>query len=411
MRRRALTSAGSAPARRSRERRAPPRDKTSCPRQNLHGRRRVLHSVSPDQDTTRLYERYGQDLYRFCLARLRSPEEAEDAVQNTFMRVVRALEAGAEPEFESAWLYRIAANVCFSRRALTGRRAQWQTDEEIEQLPLAAPDADPETRRALIDAVTSLPKNQRDAILLREWQGLSYAEIADSLDTTVPAVETLLVRARRQLASLLRSRTRGGILDGLLLLRVRSWFAAASPAQLAAGAAVVALGGVAAGAGVGSAGTHGPAQRAAVPVVDHVVAQEPVPHVRRAHAAPAPTEPAATHHGGLPPAAVRFTSPVATVRAAAPRPAPAPEPPPAPPATVSEPTHDAPAAASAPGTATPAPTTLAEVAPAVTLPTVSVPAVTVTVAAVTLPASPAPAVPTPPVTVAVPVPALPPVLP
>lgn len=369
--------------------------------------------MSPDQDTTRLYEQYGRDLYHFCLARLRSPEEAEDAVQNTFIRVVRALEAGAEPEFESAWLYRIAANVCLSRRALTGRRAQWQADEELEQLPLAAPEADPDTRRALIDAVASLPKNQRDAILLREWQGLTYAEIADSLDTSVPAVETLLVRARRQVASLLRSRTRGAILDGLLLLRVRSWFAATSPAQLAAGAAVVALAGTVAGADVGTAGTPRTADRSPVTAVATSALRQAVPHLRRLHVAPARKRAAPVVRPAATRPAVAVVPRVAAVSAPAPQPAvPRPRPErPAPPA----PRAPAPATTT---TTTTVPLPLADVAPPLPLPPVSVPAVTVP--AVTLPAAPVPVVPVeaavpavtvPAVTIAVPAPALPPVLP
>ena len=70
---------------------------------------------------------------------------------------------------------------------------------------LAAPSADgyegPEQLDALREALATLPERQRRAILLREWQGLSYAEIADELRLTVGAVETLLYRARRSLTS------------------------------------------------------------------------------------------------------------------------------------------------------------------------------------------------------------------
>src|SRR5690348_1067310 len=63
-----------------------------------------------------LFTRYRDQLFRFCLARLRSREEAEDAVQNVFMRVHMALQRGVRPQFEAAWLYKIAHNVCLSRR-------------------------------------------------------------------------------------------------------------------------------------------------------------------------------------------------------------------------------------------------------------------------------------------------------
>jgi RNA polymerase sigma factor (sigma-70 family) len=124
--------------------------------------------VGPAQETARLYDRYGRELYRFCLARLRSPEEAEDAVQNTFIRVFRALERGVEPRFETAWLYRIAGNVCLSRQGLASRRAQWHSSENLDELEVPARERDPDTARELVDAVASMPKNLRDAILLRE---------------------------------------------------------------------------------------------------------------------------------------------------------------------------------------------------------------------------------------------------
>lgn len=357
--------------------------------------------VSPPQDAARLYERYADELYRYCLARLRSPEEAEDAVQNTFMRAFRSLDAGVVAEFEAAWLYRIATNVCLSRRELTGRRAQWHTHDDLDQLPVAAPEVDPEAARELIDAVTSLPKNQRDALLLREWRGLSYAEIADSLDTTVPAVETLLVRARRQLASLLRPRKRSAILDVLLLLRLRSWLPAAAPAQLAAGVAVVAVGGVAVGAQIGAAGTAPPLERIAIPTI-----AQPAPHrtvvptVRPAAVAtrrPARVTPAV--------AIVRAPAPHRSAPAARARPrSPAPRTdPPAPrsmPAKTTSPMATQPTLAYA----EPAPPTATVVSvPAVAVPAVALPAEPVDVAPVDVTT---PAVTVPSVTIAAPAPAI-----
>ena len=61
-----------------------------------------------------LFTRYRDQIYRFCYARLRSREEAEDATQNVFMRVHMALKRGVVPEYEAAWLYKIAHNVCLS---------------------------------------------------------------------------------------------------------------------------------------------------------------------------------------------------------------------------------------------------------------------------------------------------------
>ena len=77
-----------------------------------------------EEETARLYSEYHARIYRHCLLRLRSREDAEDAVQNTFLRVYTALERGVVPEFEGPWLYKIAHNVCLSRRLGATRRAR-----------------------------------------------------------------------------------------------------------------------------------------------------------------------------------------------------------------------------------------------------------------------------------------------
>ena len=211
-------------------------------------------------DAARLYAKYGNQLYRFCLARLRSREEAEDAVQNTFLRVHSALDKGVIPRFEAAWLYKIAHNVCLSRSEAAGRRARVETLQDFRSLDYAAPDVEHDELVGLSDALGSMPKNLRDAILLREWQGLSYGEIAEAMGTSVSAVETLIFRARRQLAATLEPAARrpatsrlldAGTLYGALriaLARLRGLLVAAAPAKLAAGTAAVAIGGGAVGA-------------------------------------------------------------------------------------------------------------------------------------------------------------------
>jgi RNA polymerase sigma-70 factor (ECF subfamily) len=166
--------------------------------------RETKRPAHPAELTRYLYEKHGGRLFTFCLARLRDREEAQDAVQTTFIYVLRSLQRGVEPEFELAWLLKIASNVCREAERSVGRinAATWEVEDMDE---LAAPSADgyegPEQLDALREALATLPERQRRAILLREWQGLSYAEIADELRLTVGAVETLLYRARRSLTS------------------------------------------------------------------------------------------------------------------------------------------------------------------------------------------------------------------
>ena len=170
----------------------------------------VLHAPSqsssdPDAEASRLYAEYADKIYRFCLGQLRSREEAEDAVQNTFLRVCTALRKGVVPEFEGPWLYKIAHNVCLSRRLGSSRRARVETPSDLDVLGERAaahtPDAD--ELFGLDDALADMPANLRRPLLMREWQGMSYAEISEALGVSHSAVETLIFRARRHLAQAL----------------------------------------------------------------------------------------------------------------------------------------------------------------------------------------------------------------
>ncbi len=167
----------------------------------------VARPTEPVELTQYLYEKYGQRVFTFCYSRLRNREEAQDAAQTTFIYVLRSLQRGVEPEFELAWLLKIAFNVCRGTRRSSGRRTA--VTQEIEDMDdIAAPPAagyeGSEQLAALRDGLAHLPERQRRGILLREWQGLSYAEIAEELGLSLGAVETLLFRARRNLASRLQ---------------------------------------------------------------------------------------------------------------------------------------------------------------------------------------------------------------
>jgi RNA polymerase sigma-70 factor (ECF subfamily) len=167
----------------------------------------VARPTEPVELTEYLYENYGQRVFTFCYSRLRNREEAQDAAQTTFIYVLRSLQRGVVPEFELAWLLKIAFNVCRGTRRSSGRlTAVTQEVEDIDELaaPQAAGYEGSERLEALRDGLAHLPERQRRGILLREWQGLSYAEIADELELSVGAVETLLFRARRNLAARLQ---------------------------------------------------------------------------------------------------------------------------------------------------------------------------------------------------------------
>jgi RNA polymerase sigma-70 factor (ECF subfamily) len=138
----------------------------------------VDHTSASQRDATQaLWERHHASVYRYALSQLRSPQDAEDATQNTFLRAFNALQRGVVPENETAWLFKIAHNVCASSKLawLRRRRVEAPRDlETIESAP-AAPEQRHDELVGLGDALADMPARPREAFLLREWQGLSYA--------------------------------------------------------------------------------------------------------------------------------------------------------------------------------------------------------------------------------------------
>jgi RNA polymerase sigma factor (sigma-70 family) len=151
-----------------------------------------------DRTFERIYKRHAADVYRYSLAVLRNPADAEDVTQTTFLNAYRAIQRGDRPEKAQNWLIAIAHNVCRQRfRQASRRPSEVAFDEDLAGAPPVESDApSPED---LTRALSHLAFNQRAALVLRELEGRSYAEIAQALDISVSAVETLLFRARRAL--------------------------------------------------------------------------------------------------------------------------------------------------------------------------------------------------------------------
>jgi RNA polymerase sigma factor (sigma-70 family) len=171
-----------------------------------HAAARPFRLDRPEDEATRLlYERHQRKILSFCQHQLGNREEAEDATQITFMNAFRGLRRGTSPEFETAWLYKIAHNVCLSKQRNSYRRRLVEAPSDFELIEELVParDSDSDELFGLSSALRVLPEQQRRALLLREWQGLSYREIADEMRLSQAAVETLLFRARRSLAEAL----------------------------------------------------------------------------------------------------------------------------------------------------------------------------------------------------------------
>ena len=154
----------------------------------------------------RLYRQHRGDVYRFVLRDVRNPEEAEDVTQTAFLNAYRAIQRGQEPERPRAWLLTIAQNVARGRfRARAARPHEVEFDAELA----AAPEHEGPTAGEIREALERLRPNYRAVLVLREIGGLSYAEIAETLDLSVAAVETLIFRARRALREELAPETDG----------------------------------------------------------------------------------------------------------------------------------------------------------------------------------------------------------
>jgi RNA polymerase sigma factor (sigma-70 family) len=209
---------------------------------------RVERGAASESDVTRdLFERFAAQIFGYCFHQLGSREEAEDAVQTTFMNALRGLQRGIVPRIESAWLFKIAHNVCLSRRRSTVRRGKVEAPNNFEVLQDVVParERNGDELIRLQDVLEEMPESQRRAILLREWQGLSYREIADELGLTQSAVETLIFRARRSLASGLevesrqwRKRARHGLDAGGLVAALKGLLTAGAAAKVAVAVAV-----------------------------------------------------------------------------------------------------------------------------------------------------------------------------
>jgi RNA polymerase sigma factor (sigma-70 family) len=162
-----------------------------------------------DEDAFRaIYDRYRQRIFAYTRQMLAgSRADAEDAMQDVFMRAYGALRTTDRPVALKAWLYRVAHNRCIDQL----RRPTPPPEEvfEMSRSPLRDPVEESERRahlRQLVADMRRLPEQQRSALLMRELDGMSYNELAAALDVTIPAVKSLLVRARMGLVEAVEAR-------------------------------------------------------------------------------------------------------------------------------------------------------------------------------------------------------------
>jgi RNA polymerase sigma-70 factor (ECF subfamily) len=174
---------------------------------------------------TELFEiimrRYNQRLYRVARAVLRDDAEAEDVMQDAYVRAYEHLYQFAGKAAFSTWLTRIALHEALARKKRRGRTEELDALQEIrgDSMPIlksSNPDPEEETaqtqmRRLLEDAIQSLPESYRTVVVLREVEELDVAETAETLGVSEAVVKTRLHRAHAMLRRELHSRARGPI--------------------------------------------------------------------------------------------------------------------------------------------------------------------------------------------------------
>jgi RNA polymerase sigma factor (sigma-70 family) len=167
----------------------------------------ALFRAGNDEAFRVIHDRYRQRLFAYTRQMLPRRPDAEDALQDIFVRAYSGLRANDRELALRAWLYRVAHNRCIDEL----RRPAPPPPEVIQllQAPVHDPIAEADQReslRRLIADVRRLPDQQRSALLMRELGGMSYADLSAALGVTVPAVKSLLVRARLALGQALEAR-------------------------------------------------------------------------------------------------------------------------------------------------------------------------------------------------------------
>lgn len=148
-----------------------------------------------------LVRRHELQVYRVALRMLGSPTDAEDAAQDAFVQAWRSLRSFAGRSSFGTWMYRITTNRCLNMIAAL------RPTEQLENVHVAGSRHDPAARvqeceqmTALTAAIGALPSEQRAALVLREFEGLTYDEIAEVLQVSLAAVKGRIHRARLTIA-------------------------------------------------------------------------------------------------------------------------------------------------------------------------------------------------------------------
>lgn len=162
-----------------------------------------------------IFDRYSSRIYNFAYRFLKNSEAAEDTTQEVFVKMIRYANQFHGDAKLSTWLFSITANHCRDHLRKADNRAK-ESEETLLSLPASADDAPDraiearENERRVRKALELLTPEQREAILLSRYQGLSYAEIAQIAGCSEGAVKTRVFRAMETLKKALGRESEGG---------------------------------------------------------------------------------------------------------------------------------------------------------------------------------------------------------
>jgi RNA polymerase sigma-70 factor (ECF subfamily) len=164
-----------------------------------------------------LVAKYQRRIFRLLSRLVRDPAEIEDVAQEAFIKAYRALPAFRGESAFYTWLYRIAINTAKNYLVARGRRPPTTTETEVEDAEgfseaeslrdVASPESLLQSKQvgdAVNRAIDKLPEDLRQAIVLRELEGLSYEEIAETMNCPIGTVRSRIFRAREAIAAELR---------------------------------------------------------------------------------------------------------------------------------------------------------------------------------------------------------------
>ncbi|HOT95804.1 MAG TPA: RNA polymerase sigma factor [bacterium] len=167
-----------------------------------------------------LYQTHADGIYRLCLRLLQNRQEAEDAAQEVFLKIIASLPTFRAEARLSSWIFRITLNTCLNLRRQR-KVKRWLSLEWLEAQPEAAAAEEGAQRRVerqeeealLTAAIDRLPEKQRVALILCRFEEKSYQEIAEILGCSVAAVESRIFQAKKNLGKMLVRRIKDTSFD------------------------------------------------------------------------------------------------------------------------------------------------------------------------------------------------------